>query len=54
LQVLISTQSIIMSKEVYFNEPGFEGEAGSVEGEKKNEGYMNIVRYGNVKYAMLG
>jgi hypothetical protein len=42
-----------MSEEVYFNEPGFEGEAGTPEGERKNEGYMNIVRYGNVKWAML-
>jgi hypothetical protein len=43
-----------MSEEVYFNEPGYEGEAGTPEGERKNEGYMNVVRYGNVKYAMLG
>jgi hypothetical protein len=43
-----------MSEEVYFNEPGFEGEAGTVDGERRNEGYSNIVRYGNVKYAMLG
>lgn len=54
LQVLLSTQAIIMSQEVYFNEPGFENEAGTPDGEKRNEGYMNIVRYGNVKYAMLG
>jgi len=27
-----------MAEEVYFNEPGFENEAGTVEGEKKNEG----------------
>jgi ubiquitin-protein ligase len=54
LQVLLSTQAIIMSEEVYFNEPGFEGEAGTVDGEKRNEGYSNIVRYGNVKFAMLG
>ncbi len=52
--MLVSVQAIIMSEEVYFNEPGFEQEAGTTEGEKKNEGYMNIVRYGNVKYAMLG
>ena len=39
LQVLLSTQAIIMSEEVYFNEPGFENEAGTPEGEKKNEGY---------------
>jgi hypothetical protein len=43
-----------MSEEVFFNEPGHENEAGTVEGEKKNEGYSNIVRYGNVKFAMLG
>lgn len=54
LQVLLSVQAIVMSEEVYFNEPGFEGEAGTPEGERKNEGYMNIVRYGNVKWAMLG
>ena len=54
LQVLVSVQAIIMSEDVYFNEPGFENEAGTVEGEKKNEGYSNIVRYANVKFAMLG
>ena len=42
-----------MSEEVYFNEPGFEGEAGTEEGERKNEAYSNIVRYGNVKFAMI-
>ena len=54
LQILLSVQAIVMSEEVYFNEPGFEGESGTPEGERKNEGYMNIVRYGNVKWAMLG
>ena len=54
LQVLLSTQAIIMSEEVYFNEPGFENEAGTPDGERKNEGYMNIVRFCNVKFAMLG
>mmetsp|Transcript_28550 Transcript_28550/g.25457 ORF Transcript_28550/g.25457 Transcript_28550/m.25457 type:complete len:194 (+) Transcript_28550:1408-1989(+) len=53
LQVLVSTQAIIMSEEVYFNEPGFEGESGTEEGERKNEAYSNIVRYGNIKYAMI-
>ena len=53
LQVLMSTQAIIMSEEVYFNEPGFEGEAGTVEGEKKNVAYSNIVKYCNLKFAML-
>lgn len=49
----MSTQAIVMSEEVYFNEPGFEGEAGTPDGERKNEGYSNIVKYCNIKYAML-
>ena len=42
-----------MSEEVYFNEPSFEGEAGTEEGERKNEAYCNIVRYCNIKFAMI-
>lgn len=42
-----------MSTEVYFNEPGFEGEAGTKLGEEKNEGYSNIVKYCNIKFAMI-
>eukprot|EP00347_Sterkiella_histriomuscorum_P007708 403347869 len=53
LQVLLSIQAIIMSNEVYFNEPGYEHEQGTPEGEQKNEGYSNIVRYCNVKFAMI-
>ena len=41
-----------MSEDVYFNEPGFEGEQGSEEGEKKNEAYSNIVKLGNIRFAM--
>lgn len=53
LQVLVSLQSIIMTDDVYFNEPGYEGEAGTDEGERKNEAYSNIVRYCNIKFAMV-
>ena len=53
LQVLLSIQAIIMSSEVYFNEPGYEHEAGTPEGERKNEGYANIVRYCNIKFAII-
>ena len=42
-----------MSNEVYFNEPSYEHEAGTPDGERKNEGYSNIVRYCNVKYAII-
>ena len=53
LQVLISIQSIIMSDLVYFNEPSYEHEMGTPSGEAKNEAYSNIVRYSNIKYAMI-
>lgn len=53
LQVLISIQSIIMTEDVYYNEPGFEGSKSSSEGKKLNEGYSNIVKYANVKFAMV-
>ncbi|EGR33396.1 ubiquitin-like modifier activating enzyme 6, putative, partial [Ichthyophthirius multifiliis] len=53
LQVLLSLQAIIMTEDVYFNEPGFEGQAGSDEGEKKNRAYQNIVKYCNIKFAMI-
>lgn len=42
-----------MTEDVYFNEPGFEGQSGTEEGEKKNEGYSNIIRYCNIKIAMI-
>jgi hypothetical protein len=45
---VVSLQAIIMSELIYFNEPGFEGEQGTEEGERKNEGYSNIVRYCNI------
>lgn len=53
LQVLISIQSIIMSELVYFNEPSCEAEMGKPEGEARNEAYSNIVKYCNMKYAMV-
>jgi hypothetical protein len=42
-----------MSDDVYFNEPGFEGEAGTTEGIDKNEAYCNIVRFCNISFAMI-
>jgi len=42
-----------MSSEVYFNEPGYEHEMNSTEGEKKNRGYCNIVKYCNIKFGMI-
>lgn len=53
-QVLMSIQAVVMSEEVYFNEPGYEHEAGTQAGESKNLAYSNIVRLCNMKYAMTG
>ena len=53
LQVLISIQSIIMSDLVYYNEPFHDSEMGTALGDKRNEAYSNIVRYANIKYAMI-
>lgn len=33
LQVLVSIQAVVMGEDVYFNEPGFETEAGTPDGE---------------------
>ena len=53
LQVILSIQAIIMSNEVYFNEPNYEHLMGTDQGEKLNNGYANIVRYGTLKYAII-
>ena len=53
LQVLLSIQSLIMTEDIYFNEPGLEVHAGTPHGELENEGYSNVVRYCNIKYAMI-
>ena len=52
LQVLISIQSIIMTEEVYYNEPGYESTKHQKDAQMLNEGYSNIVKYANVKFAM--
>jgi len=54
LQVIVSIQSLIMVDEPYFNEPGYEREQSTEKGERKNLGYSNIIRYGNLKYAIAG
>ena len=53
LQVLLSIQAIVMSNEIYFNEPGWTNEMGTPHGEAMNNGYKNLVRYANTKYAMI-
>ena len=42
-----------MGEDVYFNEPGYEHEKGTKEGDVKNTAYSNVVKYNNIKWAML-
>ena len=51
LQVLVSIQSIIMTEGVYYNEPGYEKV--TKESAILNQGYCNIVKYANIRYAMI-
>lgn len=51
-QVLMSIQSIVMNDDVYFNEPFRESERNTEKGKELNVGYSNIVRFGNVCFAM--
>eukprot|EP00048_Salpingoeca_helianthica_P010143 m.145015 g.145015 ORF g.145015 m.145015 type:complete len:4380 (-) comp15021_c0_seq2:110-13249(-) len=53
LQVFISIQSLIMTDDVYFNEPGFDHVRATPEGPRLNRAYSNFVRFGTVRYAMV-
>ena len=53
MQVFQSIQSLIMSSDILFNEPGYARMQDTAEGTSLNQGYTNIVRYGAVKFAML-
>lgn len=50
LQVLMSIQSLVMDDEVINKEPGYEAIAKTSD---LNQSYCNIVKYNNLKYAML-
>ena len=52
LQILLSIQSLVMTEEVYFNEPGYSWDKNSANAIALNRAYSNIVKYGTVKFAM--
>ena len=52
-QLLISISSIVMNDNIGENEPGWESLTTSDKGLLENEAYSNIVRLGNIKYAMI-
>lgn len=53
LQILLSIQSIVMSEGVIYNEPGHQRDNLTETGRARNQGYSNIVKYANIKYAMI-
>lgn len=54
IQILISLSSIVMNDKIIENEPGFENYLNSsTQALLENEGYANIVRLGNISYAMI-
>jgi ubiquitin-protein ligase len=52
-QVFQSIQALVLVEDVYFTEPGFEEEQGSVRGGRLNQAYANIARFATVKYAIV-
>ena len=42
-----------MGNDIYFNEPGWTNSKGTEEGELRNNGYKNVVKYANLKYAII-
>ncbi|CAD8122682.1 unnamed protein product [Paramecium sonneborni] len=53
LQILVSVQSMVMSEYVMFNEPGWESQMGTPNGEQANRGYCNFIKIQNIRYAMI-
>lgn len=50
-QVLLSIQTIVMNEDVYYNEPSYE-DFDRIIKKDFNTAYQNIVRFGNLAYAM--
>ncbi|KAK3718781.1 hypothetical protein QZH41_014030 [Actinostola sp. cb2023] len=53
LQVLVSTQSLILVAEPYFNEPGYERSRGTPAGKQNSQEYNANIRQATVKWGML-
>ena len=52
-QVLISIQGLIMVEEPYFNEPSYEAQRGTKEGDKRSHEYNENIQYNNIRFAMI-
>ena len=52
LQVLVSIQSMILSDQPYFNEPGFQSYAGTTTGQINSASYNKDIRLQNLRHAL--
>jgi baculoviral IAP repeat-containing protein 6 len=53
LQVLVSIQSLIFVEQPYFNEPGYERQMGTPDGDRLNFEYNEILRYHTIELAII-
>jgi len=53
LQVLMSIQALILVPDPFFNEPGYERNRGTPEGDRQNRQYNETIREGTVRHAMV-
>merc|ERR1712046_168552 len=51
--VLVSIQSLILVPDPYFNEPGYEREIGTREGDRRSREYSQPVKENCIRWAML-
>ena len=54
LQVLMSIQALILVPDPFFNEPGYERNRGTPEGDQQSRSYNEAIREATVRYAMIG
>jgi len=52
-QVLISIQGLILVQEPYYNEPSYEAQRGTKEGDEASAKYNEQLQYNNIRYAMV-
>jgi hypothetical protein len=51
--VFLAIQSAIMHSTPYFNEPGYQQQFGTPEGDRRNKEYNAVIRRGCVQWAMI-
>jgi len=53
-QVLVSIQALILVEHPYYNEPAYEAQRGTKEGDMRSKEYNEVLRLGTLRHAMIG